>query len=111
MLVVALGVSYYIAQQFQGIAEYKGYSEKKYLWICFFLGIPGYLLVIALPDRNAQPTDGTAQSALHHITPGERLVKNPGNTPIGNNSWYCSCGYQNNAKSTTCSNCLAQRPR
>lgn len=29
----------------------KAIPEKKYLWICFFLGMVGYLLVIALPNR------------------------------------------------------------
>lgn len=34
------------------MAVAKGYDDKKYLWITFFLSIVGVLLVIALPVRN-----------------------------------------------------------
>ena len=49
--VMMLGVDYLIAWEFYVIAKEKGHDERKYLWISFFLGIIGYLLVIALPDR------------------------------------------------------------
>lgn len=49
--VVAIGVSYYIANEFFAVASAKGYTEKKYFWICFWLGLPGWLLVIALPAK------------------------------------------------------------
>lgn len=42
---------WYIAKQFEEVAEAKGYTDKKYFWICFWLGAIGYLLVVALPDR------------------------------------------------------------
>lgn len=48
---IALWIDYLIAKEFYFAAQVKGYPEKKYLWICFFLGIAGYLLVIALPNR------------------------------------------------------------
>lgn len=41
----------YIAKCFAEAAEAKGYRESKYFWICFWLGVIGYLLVIALPDH------------------------------------------------------------
>ena len=41
-----------MASQFQQIAEEKGYPEKKYFWFAFLFNIFGYMLVIALPDRN-----------------------------------------------------------
>ena len=44
--------NYYIASQFQMAAEEKGYKGTRYLWLCFFLGMVGYLLVIALPNKN-----------------------------------------------------------
>ena len=53
---VLLGVFYlfyYIAEQFYAVAKMKGHTERKYLWIPFFLGIIGYLLVIALPVKNS----------------------------------------------------------
>lgn len=45
----ALTVYYLIAKKFADIAASKGYSETKYFWICFLLGIIGYIWVIALP--------------------------------------------------------------
>lgn len=50
-----LWVLYLIAKEFYNVAQAKGYSEKKYLWLPFWLGIIGYLLVIALPDRGGAP--------------------------------------------------------
>lgn len=46
-----LWVLYLIAKEFYKVAQAKGYSQKKYLWLPFWLGVIGYLLVIALPDR------------------------------------------------------------
>ena len=40
-----------IASWFSEAAREKGYSGAKYFWICFFFGVAGQLLVIALPDR------------------------------------------------------------
>lgn len=51
--ILVLYIEYKLAEQFYHAAYLKGYSERKYLWICFFFNIVGYLLVIALPDRNA----------------------------------------------------------
>lgn len=48
-------LDWYVAKQFFGAAQAKGYNERKYLWICFWLGFVGYLLVIALPDRGNSP--------------------------------------------------------
>lgn len=50
VLIVFILIRYLLAREFQLAAEYKGYETKKYKWICFFFGIVGYLLVIALPD-------------------------------------------------------------
>ena len=52
---VALWIAYLVAKEFYLAAQAKGYSEKKYLWLCFLLGVVGYLLVIALPDRGNTP--------------------------------------------------------
>lgn len=48
---VLLVFAYFIAHWFFEVAEEKGYHSKKYFWICFWLGVIGYLLVIALPDH------------------------------------------------------------
>lgn len=60
LLMIAFGVfliwlEWYIAKQFFAAAQAKGYNERKYLWICFWLSFVGYLLVIALPDRGNSP--------------------------------------------------------
>ena len=49
--VVALCLAWYLANRFYEVAQEKGFTDRKYLWICFWLGAIGYLLVIALPDR------------------------------------------------------------
>lgn len=44
-------LDYFIAKWFFEAAEEKGYHDKKYFWICFWLGAAGWILVCALPDR------------------------------------------------------------
>ena len=57
LICLVLWFDYLIAKEFYIAAQGKGYSQKKYFWICFFLGIIGYLLVIALPScTNAEDT-------------------------------------------------------
>lgn len=51
LLIVCLVVDFFLAGQFFEAATAKGYTDKKYYWICFWLGLPGWLLVIALPKR------------------------------------------------------------
>ena len=51
---IFIWIDWYIAEQFYQAAQAKGYGEKKYLWICFWLTWAGYLLVIALPGRGNQ---------------------------------------------------------
>ena len=45
-------VNYLIASEFLKVAKQKGYSDGKYYWYCFLFGITGYLLVIALQNKN-----------------------------------------------------------
>ena len=44
-------LTYYISKWFFEAAEEKGYRDKKYFWICLWLGVVGWILVCALPDR------------------------------------------------------------
>lgn len=48
-------LDYFIAKWFFEAAEEKGYHNKKYFWICFWLGWVGWVLVCALPDRGNTP--------------------------------------------------------
>ena len=50
-LPLGLWLEWFIANQFFEAAKAKGYHDSKYLWICFWLGLAGWLLVCALPDR------------------------------------------------------------
>lgn len=54
VLLIVLAV--YIANRFSDVAAMKGHTERKYFWICLWLGWIGYLLVIALPDRSNTAT-------------------------------------------------------
>lgn len=49
--IVYLVIDYFIANEFYKAAAEKGYDDEKYLWLSFFLGAVGWLLVVALPDR------------------------------------------------------------
>ena len=51
---IAIGVSSFLAGEMADAAAQKGYERKRYWHICFWLGIMGYLVVIALPDTVLQ---------------------------------------------------------
>ena len=51
IVLVYFVLAFIIAGWFSEVAREKGYSSPKYFWICFFMGLVGQLLVIALPDR------------------------------------------------------------
>jgi len=72
---------------FNDAAEKKGYSDRNYGIICFFTGIAGMLLVIALPDRSKQT--------------------NPAELPEqDDNGVVCpSCGAANDSESNFCKEC------
>ena len=53
LLIGLLVLNYYLAKWFSQIAEEKGFFEKRYFWLTFFLGIAGMLMVVALPDRRS----------------------------------------------------------
>jgi hypothetical protein len=49
--IAVIAIDILISLEFYKIAEMKGHPERKYLWLSVLLGIIGYLLVVALPDR------------------------------------------------------------
>lgn len=53
ILAAVLLLDYLIAGLFYFIAVDKGYNKKVYLHLCFWLGLVGYLLIIAMPDRGS----------------------------------------------------------
>lgn len=53
ILVIILFLNYLLAKEFYAIAEMKSYEYHiKYFWYCFIFGWIGYLMVIALPNKN-----------------------------------------------------------
>ena len=53
-IVISLLISYFVAITFDRIAVMKGHPNGKYKWWCFFLGLVGWLMVVALPDRASE---------------------------------------------------------
>lgn len=51
--IIGIIIQYCVAKQFESVAADKGYEDSKYFHFCFWLGMVGYLLVIALPDRGS----------------------------------------------------------
>lgn len=53
LLVLAgiIALNWFIANEFYAIAKMKGHPQKKYFWWAFWLGIVGWAMVIALPNR------------------------------------------------------------
>ena len=53
ILALAILLNYFVAKQFQSAAADKGYLGDKFFHLPFWFGLPGWLLVIALPDRGS----------------------------------------------------------
>lgn len=51
-LVILIVINSLIAGEFANIAAEKGFERRRYWHFCFWLGFVGYLIVIALPNRN-----------------------------------------------------------
>lgn len=55
---LAIGCNVLIAFQFNRIAHRKGYRNDTYFWQCFFFGLAGWLMVVALPlESDAEEDD------------------------------------------------------
>ncbi len=52
LLIVSIIIAYLLAKEFYAVANSKGYEDKKYFWYSFIFLFAGYLLIIALPDKN-----------------------------------------------------------
>ena len=62
ILAIIFVIDWFAAKQFHEIAKMKGHSESKYLWWCFWLGMIGWLMVVALPDRRDTPSNMAVSS-------------------------------------------------
>ncbi len=63
-IAIAIIISYIAASAFDEIAVSKGYKQKSYFWYCFWLGLAGWLMVVALPDRS---TTGVGPAASNQL--------------------------------------------
>lgn len=66
-ILLALVIDYLLAREFYRAAVMKGHDAEKYLWICFFFSVIGYILVTALPDIGSDK--GTVQSISNDELP------------------------------------------
>ena len=70
VLCLLIWLDYYVAKQFEAVANAKGHYGKRYFHLCFWMGMMGYLLVIALPDRgNAVDPQANASAAINDELP------------------------------------------
>lgn len=53
-LVLMIYVWFRAAKNMAKIAADKGYTERKWFHYCFWLGLFGFLMVCAMPDKNRQ---------------------------------------------------------
>lgn len=65
LVLVPFIIAWFAAKEFYEIAKMKGHFEKKYFWWCFWIGMIGWPMVIALPDRGA--TSGILDSVAQEF--------------------------------------------
>ncbi len=93
MAAVSLAVNILISNEFKQIANYKGYEEPKIFWYCFLFGLVGYLMVIALPDRERRSTPAVPSAVFS-----------------SKHRWACKgCGKINEGEKDCCDNCGKHR--
>ena len=66
-LAIVFVISYLVADEFYDVALAKGYESRKYFWIPFWLGLPGWLLVIALPNKDTPAVNNSAPVNLNEL--------------------------------------------
>ena len=66
-LAIVFVISYLVADEFYDVASAKGYESRKYFWIPFWLGLPGWLLVIALPNKDTPAVNNSAPVNLNEL--------------------------------------------
>ena len=120
VILLIIKLNAYISEQFQAVAEDKGYTGRQYFWLCFFLGITGYILVTALKDKqitknveteqakaNAEgSTNDTVQSNVgSEIEKGDEA--NAESTPVNNQRYICpKCGADVKYGDAKCNACM-----
>ena len=130
---IALLYAWYLAcREFGRIADAKGWAGSYYFHFCFWMGLIGMLMVIALPDRKGasgtpapQPkvepgpvpvafadfrkvASAVGASAAHIVSAAKAASVTPAPTPVFSaGEWQCTCGRVN--KAHRCVTCAAWR--
>lgn len=65
--IIVISIDYFIAKEFQTIANEKGFCSTKYFWFTFLLGVIGIMMVIALPDRKSNDKENENLDDLPEI--------------------------------------------
>ncbi len=75
VFVLVFIIQYRIAKEFESVAHQKGHTEDKYFQMCFWLGLVGWILVAALPDRGGCNQKAVADKEPEGVaSPAEPLV-------------------------------------
>lgn len=114
ILAVVLIIQYFVAAEFYDVANKKGYESRKYFWIPFLLGITGYLLVIALPDRKTVNNNVESKESQPIFVDKDKSQPITFRRPareVGENEWKCpQCGNVHANYVGTCG-CGQRKPR
>ena len=52
LIAIFIFIWFKVAKNMARIAADKGYTERKWFHYCFWLGLVGFLMVCAMPDKN-----------------------------------------------------------
>ena len=110
VVMVVLFVQFRIADEFRNIARSKGHDANRYFWFCFLFGIPGYLMVVALPDRHLADGTGSADSAesTPHTATMPSITGETADAWVGTYSLKCErCVTWQSKTNTVCTKCGA----
>lgn len=97
---ISLWLNMYLACLFFDMALDKGYTDGKYLVVCFWLGVIGYLLIVAMPDRGEKQERKPMYPNAVPVAPVAPVAPK---AKLGEGSWRCTCGKENARYIATCS--------
>ena len=119
LAIIGITINLVLCFNFAQFADSKGYSFKKYFWICFFFGMIGYAWVAALPDMGLlnkitelERKLSNIESNISHLNQNNVLKTNEtGCKPITKNfsenaQWTCGyCQTMNSINYGQCKKC------
>ncbi len=116
LAIIAITINLVLCFNFAQFADSKGYSFKKYFWICFFFGMIGYAWVAALPDMGLLNKITELERKLSNIenskpsSSQDRLEKTSdkttGATSSEDEQWVCGyCQTKNSMNYGQCKKC------